>query len=210
MGEPYKHYFVKTDPAFRQVYDWAGAVIRDGNFTLTGHGECQSNYIAGNNGMGHTLQANPDICTWARTYDFSRTAHRTMRSYMLNLFGLDQIPGYTNPEGSEPSNTRNTNLYTRAQGNQDFTRPANFGNHLAANAYEAQWLVAHYDMLFPHFYIENKIGNIRPGDNRSINRQLLVVDYSNYVIWNIITTLSIRCHRVPPGDYEFRATPMVI
>ena len=123
---------------------------------------------------------------------------------------MDQLPGYTNPEGSEPLNTRNTNLYTRAQGNQDFARPANFDNHLAANPYEAQWLVAHYDMLFPHFYIENKISNIRPGNNRSINRQLLVIDYNNYVIWNIITTLSIRCHRVPPGDYEFRAKPMVI
>ncbi len=207
MGEPNKHYFVKTDPAFQQVYGWANAVIQAGNFTLTGHGQCQSDYIAGNNGNGNTLAANPAICTWANPYHFARTAHRTMRLYMLKLFVLDQV---VDPEGSEPSHTRNTNLYGVAPVNPNFARPANFGNHLAANPNEAQWLVAHYDMLFPHFYIQNKIANIQPQQHRGINRQLIIVDYVNFVIWDIVTTLSIRCHRVPPGDYEFRAKPMVI
>ena len=208
MDEPDKHYFVKTDPAFCLVQKWVNDATRD-HFTCTGYGECQSHYITGNNGNKEdTLETNPNICTWTRPYDFSRTAHHTMRSYMLKLFELDRM---VDPEGSEPSNARNTNLYTKTPVDPKFARPANFGNKLAANAYEARWLITYYDMLFPHFYIENKISNIRPGDNRSINRQLVVIDYNNYVIWMITTTLNIRCIRVPPDeDYDFRAEPIVI
>ena len=34
-----KFYFVKIDPAFRQVYDWADSIVRDGQLRLTGHRE---------------------------------------------------------------------------------------------------------------------------------------------------------------------------
>ena len=190
-----KFYFVKIDPAFRQVYDWADSIVRDGQLRLTGHREFQADYIAGNNGDNDTLETNPNISTWKSDHGFVMTAHRTVRSHMLRLlFHLNandnRIGEYTIPIGSSPSTDRNNELYVSPPVVPRYDRPANFNNHLAADDYEVEWLVVYYDMLFTYNFIKKKIESIQNGEtNGNINRQLLVVDTNNFVFWDIITTL---------------------
>ncbi len=193
MGEPGKFYFSNTNPTFAVIHEKAHDAVLQEKFVVTGQGECTAAYIAGNSEGEDTLTDNPNICNWSRLYDFSRTAHRSMRSHMLRLlFDLkdasQKTHGYEIPKGMEPANGRNAKLYFKQPPHPLYTTPANKQNHLAANRYDIEWLVAHYDMLFTHYYIEKRI---RATPRENIVRQLLVFDTQNHVFWNIITTLRI-------------------
>ena len=84
MGEPRTLYFPDTHPDFEGKHARAHDAILQGKFFVTGQGKCTADYIAGNSDGHNTLEANPNICNWSRLYDFSRTAHRSMRSHMLS------------------------------------------------------------------------------------------------------------------------------
>lgn len=193
-----KHYFVKSDPTFLNVLEWIGRQRANNSLQITGYREIQlSQPIQGNDPDHHNR--------WQRMYDFSRTAHVTLRYCMLSVTGLLE---YHDPDTTNPARERNIGAIEVRQPPPEYARAINFRNHLAQNNIEAQWFSAHYDMLFPHFHIENRLRGINEDQTRNFEDQLVVVDHQNLVVWNVITTLKVRRLR-NDGGLVIEATPLI-
>ena len=68
----------------------------------------------------------------------------------------------------------------------------NAGGVLASSKVEAEWVSAHFDMLFPHFHIENRIQNLHPGPLPvSMRDKMIVVNVASNTVWEFIITLSV-------------------
>ena len=102
---------------------------------------------------------------------------------MLHITGLWQ---YHHPVPSEPSRSRNAGAILAPPPPEAYSTPINAGNHLAGNRFEAQWFSAHFDMLFPHFHIENLLSGIAVYEKRNFSNQLVAVDHQHFVVWNVI------------------------
>ena len=196
MEETNKQYFVQTDPAFRLVLQWISN-LKD-KFESTGYRACQANYIASSN---DDLDPQGRPIVWSSVYNFSRTAHRTMRSHMIRLLALGEVPQFRAPGGN--NDMKNAVLYTPTP---PHGRPANDRNHLAGNDYEAHLLMAYLDMLFPYFYMNHRLKNLAVGGQPvSIHGQLLVVEYEQSVFWHIVTSLKVT--RPTQEHFTFLAVP---
>ena len=91
-----------------------------------------------------------------------------------------------------------------------FAMPINHWNHLAGNAFEAKWVAAHFDMLFPHFRVESRIDGMQDNQVRPSNDQMVVVDVHHHIDWNFVVTLNVRkLPNAPDGKMRFRARPFI-
>ena len=211
-GEPpvQKQYFIKTDATFQQIYAWMRAEQRRG-LEVTEYCEIRRPFINGN-AEPHN-PANPRPREWSRMYDFSRTAHAILRLMMLKVTELIQLH---NPEIAQAVRRRNEANFDVPAPVPRYNRPINHGNHLAGDEYEAQWITAHFDMLFPHFYIENRLNGIQINEVRALrNNQLVIVDTRYHVVWEMIVSLDITRLEDPdprlgvPVLWRFNAIPNV-
>ena len=134
----------------------AEAAAAKHNLQITGAETVQLDFISGNGRDEYPKE-------WKRMYDFTRTVDVTLRLMMLKATGLIELH---DPNISEPARGRNDTqlqFLPRARG---CNRPINYKNHLATNEYEARWFTAHFDMLFPHFYLESQLAEIAIGQRR--------------------------------------------
>ena len=126
---------------------------------------------------------------------------------MLHITGLWQ---YHHPVPSEPSRSRNAGAILAPPPPEAYSTPINAGNHLAGNRFEAQWFSAHFDMLFPHFHIENLLSGIAVYEKRNFSNQLVAVDHQHFVVWNVITTLIVMRHPSKlNGRLVFQCEPFI-
>ena len=198
-----KHYFVQTDPTFRIMLDWIRTESQAGRLHYTGYREVQLHQIYSQN--------QDDNQMWSRVFDFGRTSSSTLRLIMLRVTGLDQ---YFDPEGpGHPArNLIDADLAEDGQmplPPQQYTTLLNNGNHLAGNAFEARWVAAHFDMLFPHFRIESRIDGMQDNQVRSLNDQMVVVDLHHRIAWNFVVTLKVTRLNAPTGKMRFLAIPFI-
>ena len=187
----------RTGPFSIYILHWIGTQKGNHGLRITGYHEVRLPYISGNE---------EDPQQWQRVYDFSRTVHVTLRYLMLTVAG---ILHFHDPGLSEPSKTRNRDSMVVTV-DPRLNREINHNNHLAQNVYEAQWVSAHFDMLFPHFHIENLLNGIGVGERRYIpSNELVIVDTTHRVVWNVIVSLSVTSliNAQFPGKLRFEAIP---
>ena len=204
MDDCVKEYFVATDRTFQQVVEWISTQLSSRNLAITGYREIQlKKPICGNKDEEHE---------WDNVYNFSRTAHATMRHLMLTV---TELVRFHDPGSSQPSKKRNAGAIRMNQAPTGFSTEINHGYHLASSPYEARRLSAHFDMLFPHYHMQNWLDGIDVGQPcRSRRDQLVVVDYHNndvHVVWLMIVTLSVRmesCNH--EGMMRFNADPYLV
>ena len=196
-----KRYFVRTDDTFQQVIEWI-AEQRTPRYGLdvTGYREIQLSYISGDN-MHYD-------CLWGRMYDFSRTAQATLRYLMLTVTGLIQFhdPGF----GKRAKPRNQSHVYIPCP-HPKYSKEINYGNHLAGSKYEAQWISAHFDMLFPHFHIENRLEGLRLYEERQFFDSIVIIDIHHHVVWNLVVTLTVRkLYEAPYGSpFQLLAIPLL-
>ena len=158
-----KHYFVKTDPlTFLPVHQWLTRSRADNTLQITGYRAISANFIEGNDGK-----------RWTRIYDFSRTTLSVMRYHMLVATDLLQL--------SRPKLGGSNNLlHIDAKGRPDplYSISINEHYHLAANENEAEWVTAHFDMLFPHCRIKKRLEGIQDGQTASLRDEMIIVDHT--------------------------------
>ena len=60
---------------------------------------------------------------------------------------------------------------------------------------------AHFDMLFPHFHIKNRIQNLQPGQRPvSMRGEMIVVNRERNTVWDFIITLYVT--RLPDIQHK--------
>lgn len=134
-------------------------------------------------------------------YDFSRTVGATLRLMMLKGTGLLE---YHDPALKATARGRNE-FYMKPQ--TSGTSINDLGR-LAGNTYEAQWVSAYFDMLFPHFFLENQLTGIVPGEPRSLpTNELIVLDIHHHVFWQMEVSLKVEKLEAPPNFVRFEAKP---
>ena len=200
---PHKHYFVKTDPTFVTIFQWMTAEVGAGRLRQTGNCRIQLDHIYGNDrGLDRA---------WGRDYDFSRTAAATLRYLMLRVTRMLGPDLYKHDILSQPGLGR---VVTDLQNPEQIVREGvemNAGDLLASNKVEAEWVSAHFDMLFPHFHIENRIQNLHPGGPAvSLRDEMIVINIASHTVWDFIITLSVS--RLPDVQHKkvFNALPIII
>lgn len=190
-----KQCFVKTDWTYLQVEDWINGELKAERFRSTGSCSVKLKFISGNDEDKHCAQR------WTRMIDFSRTASATIRYMMLHGTGLLK---YHNPKISYPAKSRNKARISCTP----LGTAINDDDRLARNAYEAKWISARFDMLFPHFHVENQLEGIKRGEVKSLpTNQLLVMDTHHHTVWRI--TVALRVTRLEYDNYWFKAVPSV-
>ena len=148
---------------------------------------------------------------WSREYDFSRTTAATLRYLMLRVTRLSGPGLFDHDTLSQPALGR---VVTDLQNPQQIVREGvemNAGGLLANTRVEAEWVSAHFDMLFPHFHIENRIQNLQPGQRPvSMRDEMIVVNRERNTVWDFIITLSVT--RLPDIQHKkvFNALPIII
>ena len=182
-----KHYFVKTDCTFSLITDWK----KKQHLEADGSNQVTLPYISGNC-LGSKKK-------WSRMYDFSWTAGVVLRYMMLR--GAE-ILDLHNPHVGQRRNREN--IITKGD------KPHHVKLHLAKDKYDAQWLSAHFDMLYPHFYLEYQLRGIKPGDNRSIHNKMLVIDTRHHIIWKITVSLEVEMLERTRTSFKLQAVPKVI
>lgn len=199
---PHKHYFVKTDPTFVTIFQWMTTEVREGRLRQTGNCRIQLNQIYSNDDVNNRA--------WRREYDFSRTAAATLRYLMLRVTRISEL--FDHDTLSQPALGR---VGTDLQNPQQIVRVGvamNDGGHLARNNVEAEWVSAHFDMLFPHFHIENRIRDLHPGQQRpvSMRDEMIVVNTESCTVWDFIITLSVT--RMPDVQHRkvFNGLPIIV
>ena len=129
---------------------------------------------------------------------------------MLKATGLIDL---VDPEISEPARKRNVDKLQFVPTIQGCDRPINDGNHLAADKEEAKWLTAHFDMLFPNFYLESQLSGIKVNEQRPLRtKELIIIDSHHHVIWSMVVSLHItKIEDSPPPKpkKQFIAIPNV-
>ena len=198
---PHKHYFVKTDPTFVTVLQWMTAELGAGRLGRTGYRRIQLDRIYSNDCVNNMA--------WRREYDFSRTTAVTLRYLMLTVTGILGPGLFDHNTLSQPALGR---VVTDLQNPQQIVREGvemNAGGLLANTRVEAEWVSAHFDMLFPHFHIENRI-HLSPLPVVSMGDEMIVVNIASNTVWDFIITLSIT--RLPDIQHKkvFNALPIII
>ena len=183
-----KKLFVKTDCTYSLIADW----MAKQNLQVDCSSRVTLPYISGNDD-------NPQ--KWSRMYDFSRTAAVVLRYMMLSGTKLLSLH---NPEIAQRTGTRNREkMVINAE-------PDDANLNLAEKAYDTQWLSAHIDMLYPHFYLEYQLRGMKPGDNRSIPRnKMVVMDTHDHIIWKISVSLQVEMLEKTNGSFKLQAVPTV-
>ena len=190
-----KHYFVQTDCTFSSISDWITHQSANGHLNCPESCEVTLPHISGSDDANQFR--------WRRMYDFSRTAAVTLRYMMLK--GANILHLHNPATTQHAKNFYDANMNINAT--QRYLDPMNV---IAANPLEAQWLSAHFDMLFPHFYLEYMLKGIQPGRSNARHlptNQLVVIDTRNHVIWQIIAAFNVT--RLYRGRLNLQAYPMV-
>ena len=206
MDQAQKQFYVKTDHTFQTGCDWLIEEKRNNGLIETGYHEMRLTYVRGNAGE------DPDSRIWHRPHDFTRTCHATVRLMMLEVTGMRQL---CDPKIRQPARGRNKARFDRIQPQPQFSRPANAEYKLARNRYEAQWVVGHYDMLFPHYYLESVLqpnGELIGVDapTNIPTREMIILDIVHHVAWHFVVSLHVT-RRVDIDKYkQFEAVPNTI
>ena len=133
---------------------------------------------------------------WKRIYDFSRTAAVGFRMAMLEAMGVDQDWW---PEVESTENASKTNM------RHDSDTP----HFEVAKTYDqAMEYWAHYDQLYPHYYIRQKYIETKEGKDVPLD-SLMVIFRKNFKEMITITT-KVRLLRGADDTNEYDASVHVI
>lgn len=194
----HKQYFVKTDWTYLQVANWIQCELIAGRLHSTESCTVSLDFISGNDVNEHNAQR------WTNMYHFSRTASVTMRYMMLCGTGLLR---FHDPDIGPYAKRRNS-ARIRCTNKTQSVIGINYDGRLASNACEAQWISAHFDMLFPHFHVQNQLESIIPGEVRSLpTNELVVMDTRHHMVWQIIVSLQVT--RLMGPYFWLQAVPIV-
>ena len=186
------------------MLDWIRAELQEGRLHFTGYREVQLDHIYSQN--------EEDDQKWRRVFNFANTSSSTMRYMMLRVTGIHR---HFNPNSLRRTARHRVDLDlanppVRPPLPPQYSTPINDGNHLAGNAFEAKWVAAHFDMLFPHFRIESRIDGMQVNEVRPFSDQMVVVDVYHCIVWNFVVTLKVEklpnAHR---RNMRFRAIPHI-
>lgn len=187
-------YFVQTDVTFGHIFQWMTGEKDAGRLQLTGSGQIQLDHIYSNNPVNDMY--------WGRVYDFSRTTAATLRYLMLKITG---VIGYYTHNTTIIEQRVNADLSRPGQ-EIEWGTPINDGNFLANDGISANWVAAHFDMMFPHFLIESRIqGACAPFQ---LFNQMIVINRQHGMVWNFLISLNIRNINYEVGMYE--AIPLIV
>ena len=84
---------------------------------------------------------------------------------------------------------------------------------MAADEEEAQWVTAHFNMLFSKCYLESQVKRIEINELRPLRRrELIIIDSRHRVIWSMVVSFQIaRIEDSPPPNpkMQINAIPNV-
>ena len=212
-----KHYFVQTDPTFKIALEWISDELKAKELHTTGLHVTQLDHI-----YSQDIDNDNDK-RWKNIYDFARTSSSTLRYIMLRVTGLSEY--YKGDSFGKTALGRvEADLNQTREGPPlppEYSTPINAGKCLAGNVYEAKWVAAHFDMLFPHFRIERRINGIKDGkldvikvnETRLLDDKMVVVNFREHIVWEFSVTLTVKRLRNAPNRkkrWRFKATPIIV
>uniref|UniRef100_A0A1X7SLC5 Uncharacterized protein n=1 Tax=Amphimedon queenslandica TaxID=400682 RepID=A0A1X7SLC5_AMPQE len=185
--ETTKHYCLKTGPSYKLISNWLQRKSKTRKAKIVGSCQIQTECIkpVPKRRSSVALSIEPgsnDEPHWKRHHDFSRRIATVARYYVLRAGGLTKYID----DGLELKNPPNLRNEPQVSGIN-----INDGNHLASNLIEVRWIVAHFDMLVPHFHIENIINAKDENVPFGITSEMIIIDHHFYKAWHITSVLSI-------------------
>ena len=91
-----------------------------------------------------------------------------------------------------------------------FARPINHWNHLPRNRFEAEWVAAHFDILFSHSHIKSRMDRMQVNKGRTFKDQMVVVDIHHCIVWNFFVTLEVeKLPNARDRKLRFQARPFI-
>ena len=190
LEEPSKHYFTSV-PSVTTMNTW---IEEKQQLELAAFNRIQCDQLLNEEGQEH----------WGKLECFSVRIATVLRHMMLRAIGLqerhlDSLKGLLQERHLTIIQDRNS--FGIVNDNDD----------LVSNKYEAQWLMQHFDMLFPHFFIANyvlkKTGGIKQVISEKKVREMIVVDQDKIVVWKITASLiDIKNTINKPGQICFKGT----
>uniref|UniRef100_A0A1X7T3Y9 Uncharacterized protein n=1 Tax=Amphimedon queenslandica TaxID=400682 RepID=A0A1X7T3Y9_AMPQE len=188
VGPLKKHYFLKIGPSFTGISNWLQRKLDANEARIVGTRTIQTGCIY------PAVNREP---SWSRVYDFTRRIATVVRFYVLEAGNLNSERCL----GKKIKLANHPQLHRRRDENP-FGMEINNDNYLVENSFEGQWLMAHIDMLLPHFHIQNQLRSQR-GNRSDITAEMIVVDYQSRVVWQIISAVNITNEGQNDAGFRF-------
>uniref|UniRef100_A0A1X7VUA9 Uncharacterized protein n=1 Tax=Amphimedon queenslandica TaxID=400682 RepID=A0A1X7VUA9_AMPQE len=180
-----KHYHLRNGPSYTTISSW----LQNKCGAQEPQAECVASSVIETNVISGVISKKKLVhypLLWKNRYHFSRRIAIVARYCILRAVG--NLEPLMNP--NQRANFANLNNPPTLRENTPNQR-INDDFHLANSSLEIYWLVAHIDMLLPHFHIEN-IMNLHNDNVRfSLTAEMIIIDYHSHEAWQVICTPSI-------------------